>query len=241
VDTGLGLGVDDILANLEAAGFQAKSLSHIFITHAHIGHWGGARELRERTGARIWAPAAGAGAMADIRDDPGIRINIRFGRYPVGFQPVACDADRTFRDGDRVAVGDLELRMIGTAGHTRDSTCMLFEDGGRRGLFTGDVIFYGGRLGLINLEGCSLDDYRRDMPKLAGVHVDMLLPGHGVFVLRRGQKHIERAIAKLTDFVMPETFFEENEFMWSREYLRMMSEPEGRTGAAPQARSLTAE
>jgi glyoxylase-like metal-dependent hydrolase (beta-lactamase superfamily II) len=108
---------------------------------------------------------------------------------------------------------------------------MVFEDEGRRGMFTGDVLFYGGRLGLINLAGCSLDDYRRDLPKLADLRVDMLLPGHGVFVLRRGQKHIERALAKLSDFVMPETFFEENEFMWSREYLRMMAEPEDQARA----------
>jgi glyoxylase-like metal-dependent hydrolase (beta-lactamase superfamily II) len=173
--------------------------------------------------------------MADIRDDPGIRINLKFGRYPAGFQPVSCEVDRTFRDGDHVAVGELELSMVGTAGHTRDSTCMLFQDEGRRGLFTGDVLFYGGRLGLINLDGCSLDDYRRDMPKLADLGIDMLLPGHGVFVLRRGQKHIERAIAKLGDFVMPETFFEENEFIWSREYLRMMSGPESSAGAEPAA------
>ena len=183
VDTGLGLGVDDILVNLTAAGFRPESLTHIVITHAHIGHWGGAQGLRARTGGRIWAPAAGAAAMADIHNDPGIRINLKFGRYPPGFQPLPCEVDRTFRDGDRIAVGDFELSMISTAGHTRDSTCMLFEDDGRRGLFTGDVIFYGGRLGLINLEGCSLDDYRRDISKLAGLRVDMLLPGHGVFVL----------------------------------------------------------
>ena len=60
VDTGLGWGVDDILANLTAAGFRPESLTQILITHAHIGHWGGAQELRARTGAgsgpRPWAP-----------------------------------------------------------------------------------------------------------------------------------------------------------------------------------------
>ena len=37
-------------------------------------------------------------------------------------------------------------------------------------------------------------------------------------------KHINRAIFKLSDFVLPETFFEVNEFMWQKEYLRVMSE-----------------
>lgn len=100
----------------------------------------------------------------------------------------------------------------------------FFEDGGRRGLLSGDVVFYGGRLGIQNLEGFSFDDYRRDIHKLAELEIDMLLPGHGVFILQRGQKHIERAIRKLGDLVMPETFFEENEFMWAREYLDLMTE-----------------
>ena len=31
---------------------------------------------------------------------------------------------------------------------------------------------------------------------------------HGVFTVNGGQKHLKRAIYKLNDFVMPETFFE---------------------------------
>ena len=44
------------------------------------------------------------------------------------------------------------------------------------------MVFYGGRLGLVNLDGCSLDDYRRDIAKLADLNVDSLMPGHGVFM-----------------------------------------------------------
>jgi glyoxylase-like metal-dependent hydrolase (beta-lactamase superfamily II) len=85
-------------------------------------------------------------------------------------------------------------------------------------LFTGDVVFYGGAIGLINADGSSLADYRRDLPKLSELKVDMLFPGHSVFVLRNGQKHIDRALKKLTDFVLPESFFESNEFMWQSDY-----------------------
>ena len=69
-----------------------------------------------------------------------------------------------------------------------------------------------------------MDDYRRDIQKLADLQVDRLLPGHGVFVLKNGQKHIKRAIYKLSDFVLPESFFEVNEFSWDKDYLRLMSE-----------------
>ena len=224
VDAGLGMGVDDILDNIISAGFDPDNLTHILITHAHLGHWGGAVELRERTGATIYAPALGKAMMEAVEDDPSIQMNFTFGRYPPDFKPRACTPDETFGDNTRITIGDVELTTILVQGHTKDSTCYLFSDGGKRALITGDVVFYAGKLGLLNLEGFSLDDYRRDIHKLSDLEIDMLLPGHGVFILRRGQKHIKRAINKLSDFVMPETFFETNEFMWDREYLQIMTE-----------------
>lgn len=223
IDAGLGLGVDDIITNIRSAGFQPEQLTDILITHAHAGHWGGAHDIRRLTKARIWVHELGADAMADITNDRGIQLNMLHQRYPAGFTPSAVAADRTFRDGDIIRVGNLEIRAILVQGHTKDSTCFQFRDGDKTGLITGDVVFYGGRLGLLNLDGFSMDDYRRDIQKLAGLGVDMLLPGHGVFMLRRGQIHIDRAIEKLGDFVMPETFFETNELMWSKDYLHRMS------------------
>ena len=223
IDTGLGLGVEDILQNIRNLGFAPESIRHIVITHSHIGHWGGANELRKRTGALVWAPAGAEKAMQDVDGDRAIRINFEFGRYPVGFVARSCRPDKLFSDADQIVLDGIRLRTIRTGGHTPDSTCLLFENGEWRGLFTGDVLFYGGRLGLTNLEGCSLDEYRRNIHKISDLGTDALFPGHGVFVLRRGDKHIQRAVHKLADLVMPPTFFEENELIWDREYLSMFN------------------
>jgi glyoxylase-like metal-dependent hydrolase (beta-lactamase superfamily II) len=224
IDAGLGLGVDDLLANITAAGFDPQALTHILITHAHAGHWGGALELRKRLGAQVWVHELGAAGMTNVADDPGIQLNIKFKRYPLGFVPLPCSPDRTLSDGETIRIGSFEVRAVLVQGHTNDSVCYLFADGSKRGLFTGDVVFYGGKLGLLNLDGFSMEAYRRDIHKLADLNVDMLLPGHGVFTVKRGQNHIKRAIYKLSDFVMPETFFETNELMWDKDYLQMMSE-----------------
>ena len=76
-----------------------------------------------------------------------------------------------------IRLGKHAILAVGVQGHTKDSTCFLWESRGRSVLFTGDVIFYGGTIGLINAEGSSLDDYRRDIAKLADLNIDMLLPG----------------------------------------------------------------
>ena len=81
------MGVDDIVANIAAAGFAPELLTHILITHAHLGHWGGAAALRERTGAEVWIHALGASSMESIEGDPAIELAIKFGRFPPEFEP----------------------------------------------------------------------------------------------------------------------------------------------------------
>ena len=218
VDAGTGLGVPEILENIERAGFRAQDLRHILVTHAHLGHWGGAPQLREETGAEVWAPAAGRYLMENIKEDRTIWQNFEFGRYPTDLKPQPCSPDHSFVDGEKIQLGSLEIQVISVQGHTKDSACYLWEVGGKRALFTGDVVFYAGMLGISNAPGASLEDYRRDMPKLADLRIDLLLPGHSVFVLKNGQKHIDRALRKLADFVLPDTFFEGNEFMWEQDY-----------------------
>jgi glyoxylase-like metal-dependent hydrolase (beta-lactamase superfamily II) len=57
----------------------------------------------------------------------------------------AADGDRTVGDGDTVAVGSCELRVIAVAGHTPGSICLVYDDpGGHPHLFTGDSLFPGG-------------------------------------------------------------------------------------------------
>jgi hydroxyacylglutathione hydrolase len=241
IDTGLGLGVDDILQNVRHLGFRPESIRHVVLTHSHIGHWGGANEIRRRTGACVWAPVGAETGMQDVENDRAIRVNFEFGRYPAGFVARPCFPDKMFSDGEEIELDGIRLRVIRTGGHTPDSTCLLLQKGDWRPLFTGDVVFYGGRLGLTNLDGCSLEEYRRNIHKIADVRADALFPGHGVFVLRRGEKHIQRAVRKLADLVMPPTFFEENELIWDREYLSTFNAEETFTASEAVRDTINAD
>jgi glyoxylase-like metal-dependent hydrolase (beta-lactamase superfamily II) len=224
IDTGLGLGVEDMLRNIRSHGFDPKSLTHILITHYHLGHWGGAPKLREITDAKLCVPASARYWLEHVAEDLTIQQNLQFGRWPKDLDPKSCSPDEVFNDGDRIRLGGGSVDAIVVQGHTKDSTCFLWEHNGYRAIFTGDVVFYSGMIGLINSEGSSLDDYRRDMKKLEDLEIDGLFPGHSVFVLRNGQKHIDRAIRKLADFVLPEMFFETNEFMWQNDYAASLNE-----------------
>ena len=49
VDAGIGIGVEDILANIRQHGLDVRRLSHILLTHTHLGHWGGAPAIPVRS------------------------------------------------------------------------------------------------------------------------------------------------------------------------------------------------
>ena len=87
---------------------------------------------------------------------------------------------------EEFAIAGLSFRAIHVRGHSADSFCYLADLEGRRTLFAGGV-----------------EGYRSDLPRLAGLGVDALLPGHGLFTLRNGQQHIDAALEQAAGNPMP--------------------------------------
>jgi glyoxylase-like metal-dependent hydrolase (beta-lactamase superfamily II) len=207
IDVGCGLEPELIEANLRNDGFDPARITTIVLTHAHADHAGGSLVWKERTGCRLVAPQGSRPALEGIEDTSSVlEAAKRAGVYPTDyvFPPVSVDV--SIGDGETLAFGNCQLHAIQVAGHTPHHTCYWTDLDGQRVLFSGDAVFYSGSLLLLNVPGCSMDDYRRDIEKLAGLDVDILLPGHGIFVMRFGQDHLNRAIDALHQMGMPANF-----------------------------------
>lgn len=211
VDPGRGLDVDAIERNVRAHGFDPAQIVATLVTHSHDGHTAACAAFRERHGCELWAPRAAAPVIAS-GSDPGIPLNVALGMYPEGWSFPCLESDRLIDDGDEIVVGDARLTAIEVGGHTEDSLCYLWRNGEQVVLFTGDTVFHAGRIGLVNLPGSSLSAFRRDLPKLGGLGVDLLCPGHGVFTVARGQLHIDQAIDALSRSALPPSFYETLEY-----------------------------
>lgn len=195
IDAGSGLANDRIIANLKAEFGEPLPRGSILITHQHADHAAGAQSLSRDLGgwpvhtSSLTAPVLTAGQS----DVPG---------YPSELVYAPCPGVQTFAAGSTVEIEGFVMETIPVRGHSEDSVAFLI-DGVH--LFSADIVFYGGVLGLINAPGSDLAAYRQDLPKLAGRNIQGLYPSHGLFTIENGQQHIDAALVELQKGFVPRT------------------------------------
>lgn len=144
VDTGGPGMAGRIVRKIQA--LRRDDLRLIFITHAHMDHYGSAADVRRRTGAQLAIHTLDAGAMVRGETDVGhARGRGRLARF---FLPLAdrllpaepALADLLVEDGDSLEAYGLDAIVVHTPGHTPGSACLLVEG---RLAFVGDLISAG--------------------------------------------------------------------------------------------------
>lgn len=121
-------------------------LATILITHRHGDHAPGAIPLRKATGARVIAP-----------------------------RNVLDDVDRRVAGGETLRIGDVDVEVIATPGHTNEHVCYLTSEGD---LFTGDTIMGAGTTAIFPPDG-HMGDYIRSLRALRARNPKRIHPAHG--------------------------------------------------------------
>lgn len=206
IDSGAGTDVERIFSNIRNEGFDPMDIEALLLTHLHFDHSCGAREIRDKTGCLVYLSSKSKGLLeSGTAEETGLDIAIKKGIYPEWFEFQNCKVDVALDDGDVFETAGLSIEAISVEGHSPDSICYVVEFDGKRNLFCGDVLFYGGVIGLINAAGSTMDGYRRDLQKLSGLEIDGFYPGHYLFTVDGGQRHIDAAIEQCNKGMMPQT------------------------------------
>src|SRR5215472_1858515 len=206
IDAGAGMGAEAIVENVRAANLDPSRIRHLILTHGHGDHAGGAAKLRRLIGGPLVYLSGITAAALRTGDERALSLDVakQAGIYPSDYKLEPCAVDVELEDGATIDVGDLRLLVIETPGHCDGHISLLLEYEGRRTLFAGDAIFFGGKILLQNIHDCRLDAQIRSLRGLRGVRVDALLPGHLTPSLKDGQRHIERANEILDRLLIPE-------------------------------------
>ena len=165
-----GLVVDpggDAKRILKAIDEYDLDIKSIVLTHGHGDHIGGVLELKEELGVDILVHEADLIMLQDASRN--MSANMPMGA--VEFKP-----DRLLKDGDIIEVGDLQIEVIHTPGHTPG--CISLKIG--QHLLSGDTLFKGS-IGRTDFEGGSYEQIIKSIKERLLVLDDntLVLPGHG--------------------------------------------------------------
>ena len=116
----------------------------ILNTHGHPDHVLANAALKAELDVPVWMHAEDNGLYADAPDVAEIEQQTGL--------TVDTTADRMFSDGEQIVLGETEIHVLHTPGHTPGSCCFLVDGH----LFTGDTLFVGD-VGRTDLKGGSLD------------------------------------------------------------------------------------
>lgn len=141
----------EIAEHLDAVAARAGEVAVVLLTHGHLDHSEAARSFAERMGCGVRAL------------DPQHRLG-----------------SEGLSDGDLVEVDGLEVRVVGTPGHTSDSLSFVLP--AERAVLTGDTVLGRGTTVVAHPDGrlgAYLDSLQRLHALAEEREVTTVWPGHG--------------------------------------------------------------
>ena len=128
---------------LMALADEKLTLKYIINTHGHFDHVSANRDLKQVTGAELIIHAADAPMLTGLSE-----MAAAFG--------LSCDnsppPDRTVDEGDVIAVGKIEMKVLHTPGHSPGGISLVSGDK----VFVGDTLF-AGSIGRTDFPGGDFD------------------------------------------------------------------------------------
>ena len=115
-----------IYSALERNGFSVEA---ILLTHGHFDHIWGTNELREVSGAKIYALDEEKVLCEDVKNNLSAMVGRAYTVVP----------DEYVREGQVLTFDNMDFKVIATPGHTIGSCCYYVEKAGI--LISGDTLF----------------------------------------------------------------------------------------------------
>ena len=159
----IGNGAKKFMKTLQEHHLNLKA---ILLTHGHYDHVAGAAAVRKMTGEEVYIHEKDA-LMLESAD-----ANLAWQLTDEIFIPV--QKYQTVTDGQILRIGDKEIHVLHTPGHTPGGVCYLTEDF----MFSGDTLFRGS-IGRTDFPHSNPEDMVSSLKKLSVLTKDYhICPGH---------------------------------------------------------------
>lgn len=171
VDSGTGLGHNEVIENIRNLGIDLGMIKYLFLTHCHYDHTGGASKIRKATGCQIIAHELDAFYLEN--GDADVTAASWYGAF---MEKTPVDIKVTGKE-DEFRVGSLAIKFYHVPGHSPGSSVLTAMSDGKLVLFGQDIH------GPLNDSLLSnRKDYIKSLEFLLSLEADILCEGHfGVY------------------------------------------------------------
>ncbi|MCK4884111.1 MAG: MBL fold metallo-hydrolase [Candidatus Diapherotrites archaeon] len=161
IDT--GIDKENLLGALSSVGLSSESINGVLNTHNHFDHI---------ACSHLFKPV-----FMGLEDARTLTPEQTYASLFNEFNPVMPVVHQEIGDGDTIKCGKINIEVFSTPGHSKGS--VVFFDRKNKLLFSGDLLFSGGNIGRVDLDGGNLGELKQSLEKISALDFETLLPGHG--------------------------------------------------------------
>ena len=200
IDTSIAPAAKAIVAQAHKLGYGPREIRRVLITHAHPDHVGGLPALKAASGAQIYCSSLERPVVEGRTPIPG-PPDERLGPLMRRLRPPpttlkGTPVDHELSDGQIIDGLLGGLQVVATPGHAPGH--LSFWAPQRGILFTGDVIFHLGRLGLpFAFFTVDMAENIRSIRRLVDLKPELVCFGHGPPIARNAAKRISAFARKV--------------------------------------------
>jgi glyoxylase-like metal-dependent hydrolase (beta-lactamase superfamily II) len=194
IDIGYEDAVDECLEIIRQLDFPFSKCVTLIASHADVDHVQGFAKARQILKTTITAHPL---AAKPLEEGDKLVTYAEVVAQDIHLDMPPLKVDKLVEDGDTIRIGNLNLEVWHTPGHTDGQ--LSFRLGNL--LFSGDNLFRDGCVGAIDAHhGSSIQDFIKSLERIRASDVEWLLPSHGP-IFRKDNQLIDKTIARLDGYL----------------------------------------
>jgi glyoxylase-like metal-dependent hydrolase (beta-lactamase superfamily II) len=185
--------VDEVVDMIRDLDFPFSKCKALIATHADVDHIQGLALLKQAIKAPV---AAHPLAAVPLREADKLKTFAQIEAQGIDMPLPPVEVEQLIDDGDKIAIGGLELEVWWTPGHTDSQLSFRLGDL----LFSGDNIYRDGCVGAIDAHhGSDLNAFIASLRRIRASDVKWLLPSHGP-IFRKDEEMLDKTISRLESY-----------------------------------------